>query len=55
MVSYTNLMPSYLIAPEISKGSFPSVQTDIYQLGVVLGLVTFAKQNSTFNSDFFEN
>ncbi|CAD8106777.1 unnamed protein product [Paramecium sonneborni] len=51
---YIQSTPNYLIAPEINNGINPSTQTDIYQLGIILGLITFFNYNQTFNIDYFQ-
>lgn len=39
---YLETIPNYLIAPEVLQGKvLPSAQTDIYQLGISLALLTF--------------
>ncbi|CAD8106018.1 unnamed protein product [Paramecium primaurelia] len=52
---YKQSTPNYLIAPEIQDGINPSTQTDIYQLGVILGLITFFNYTKPFNIDYFNN
>ncbi|CAD8120873.1 unnamed protein product [Paramecium sonneborni] len=51
---YIQSIPNYLIAPEINQGISPSTQTDIYQLGVILGLITFFNFTQPFNMDYFQ-
>ncbi|CAD8096343.1 unnamed protein product [Paramecium primaurelia] len=54
LFKYIQSTPAYLIAPEIKQGITPSIQTDIYQLGMILGLLTFYNFSQTFNQNYFQ-
>ncbi|CAD8146995.1 unnamed protein product [Paramecium octaurelia] len=49
---YTHTIPDYLTAPEISGTQAPSVSSDIYQLGILLMLVSFQCAQEKLDASF---
>ncbi|CAK62903.1 unnamed protein product (macronuclear) [Paramecium tetraurelia] len=55
LFKYIHQTPNYLIAPEIHEGACPSSSTDIYQLGVILGLITFFNYTQPFKMNYYQS
>ncbi|CAD8096708.1 unnamed protein product [Paramecium sonneborni] len=51
---YINNVPGYLIAPEINENQTPSINSDIYQLGIILMIVSFYGISQNFNNQFIK-
>ncbi|CAK87779.1 unnamed protein product (macronuclear) [Paramecium tetraurelia] len=51
---YLNIVPDYLLAPEINENQTPSVCSDVYQLGIILMLVSFYSISQKLNNSFIE-
>ncbi|CAK70673.1 unnamed protein product (macronuclear) [Paramecium tetraurelia] len=51
---YVHTIPDYLVAPEINDTQAPSVSSDIYQLGILLLLVSFQCASEKLDGSFVQ-
>ncbi|CAD8091641.1 unnamed protein product [Paramecium primaurelia] len=51
---YVHAVPDYLHAPEIKENQIPSVCSDIYQIGIILMLVSFYGMQQKLNNSFIQ-